>query len=59
MKTELVIEHKPVFKKSYWIVKKHFDTTGYCYREDNLTWLQFATKQEAIQALKKELEAAE
>ena len=58
MKTELVIVHKPVFKKSYRVERHYFDDSGYCYKEDKYTWLEFATKEQAEIALK-ELEAAE
>lgn len=59
MKTKLVIVHKPVFKfKPYRIEKHYFDESGFCFREDKPTWLEFATKDQAKKALK-ELKATE
>jgi hypothetical protein len=57
MSTQLVIVHKPMFKaKPYRVEKHYFDDSGYCFREDKMTWLEFATKKQAETALK-ELES--
>ena len=58
MKSKLVIKHIPTMKR-FRIEKHYIDETGFVFREDKYTWLEFKSLNEAEVELSKMLEAAE